>query len=177
MDAVNYVTVPLLEDVWSVTMSRVFGEESDSPLKKGLSFIYKSYIDDNIDILTADFTLFDEEEFADCLLPPADPKLRTPEGINNRINMNKLKAYIQAQKGKATLKYMDAKPADRKTWTQLLFDYRSVDHVRFKKIDVLPGYINHSTDRDSSYQLKLNDYFQDTILKRILLYGEGRPDC
>lgn len=65
----NKITIPVLEDMWTVCMKNL--EDYMSETTFDMENMYKSYIDKNIDMLTADFTAIPASERKSLFITPA----------------------------------------------------------------------------------------------------------
>ncbi len=169
-DILNNITIPILEDVWSTCISKLPERMNNNSFD--MIAAYKSYIDNNIDILTADFSILSPEQIRGLLTPP---KLSNINNKNNFIyssfNIENLKEHLKTAEKSPALDNMDAKPSIRRTVAEIIYDYLSTDSPRFKPNEPIPGFINHIVDPQTQYNLKLNDYFEEMLKKRIDLYS------
>ncbi|MCD8300464.1 MAG: hypothetical protein LUC41_04745 [Clostridiales bacterium] len=193
-DALTKITIPVLEDAWSVCISKWLDDSGKN--NEYIVNMYKEYIDENIDILTADYSRFSLSELRSSLndlrsslkaaenRKPNSSNNTNPKnagrsfattGLRESINLEKLQQIIRQNNSSTLLKNMYSKPSRREMMCSLLNEYLSKNSSRFKEDSHLPGYINNDPFIPTTSSMEIKEYFREMFLRRIQLYGK-RPD-
>ena len=110
--SLSMISIPLLEEIWDVTLNKLFGNNKDQ-LRK----VYFDYVNCNYNLLTADFTQIDNDTIRSfCSNSFYD------------FDFEKFKKCIAEQKNIISTNYMEFRPNTRTSLRKIMLHYFNLNN-------------------------------------------------